>query len=66
VKDNINIDSTIAGSVDDNINIDSTIVGSVDDNINPLPFYKRLKIPMGKSAPYSREKQIIQWSREKG
>jgi hypothetical protein len=34
MNDNINIDSTIAGSVNDNINIDSTIAGSVNDNIN--------------------------------
>jgi histidinol phosphatase-like enzyme len=30
MNDNINIDSTIAGSVNDNINIDSTIAGSVN------------------------------------
>jgi hypothetical protein len=34
VNDNINIDSTTAGSVDDNINMDSTTEGSVNDNIN--------------------------------
>jgi hypothetical protein len=34
VNDNINMDSTIAGSVNDNINMDSTIAGSVNDNIN--------------------------------
>jgi hypothetical protein len=31
-----------------------------------LPLYKRLQIPMGKSVPYSRVKQIIQWSKDKG
>ena len=30
----INMDSTIAGSVNDNINMDSRITGSVNDNIN--------------------------------
>jgi hypothetical protein len=34
INDNINIDSTIAGSINDNINIDSTIAGSINDNIN--------------------------------
>jgi hypothetical protein len=34
MNDNINMDSTIAGSVNDNINMDSTIAGSVNDNIN--------------------------------
>ena len=29
MNDNINIDSTIAGSMNDNINIDSTIAGSM-------------------------------------
>jgi hypothetical protein len=31
-----------------------------------LPFYKRLKIAIGKSMSYSRVKQIMQWSKEKG
>ena len=30
MNDNINMDSTIAGSVNDNINMDSTIAGSVN------------------------------------
>ena len=30
MNDNINMDSTIAGSMDDNINMDSTIAGSMD------------------------------------
>jgi hypothetical protein len=30
MKDNINIDSTMAGSTNDNINIDSTIAGSMN------------------------------------
>jgi hypothetical protein len=34
IKSDINMDSTIAGSVNDNINMDSTIAGSVNDNIN--------------------------------
>jgi hypothetical protein len=34
VNDNINIDSTITGSLDDNINMDSTIKVLVNDNIN--------------------------------
>jgi hypothetical protein len=34
MNDNINMDSTIAGSMNDNINMDSTIAGSVNDNIN--------------------------------
>jgi hypothetical protein len=29
MNDNINMDSTIAGSLNDNINIDSTIAGSI-------------------------------------
>jgi hypothetical protein len=33
MNDNINMDSTIAGSVNDNINMDSTIAGSVNDNM---------------------------------
>jgi hypothetical protein len=33
-NDNINMDSTIAGSMNDNINMDSTIAGSMNDNIN--------------------------------
>jgi hypothetical protein len=32
--DNINMDSTIAGSMNDNINMDSTISVSMNDNIN--------------------------------
>jgi Zn-dependent alcohol dehydrogenase len=32
--DNINMDSTITGSMNDNINMDSTITGSMNDNIN--------------------------------
>ena len=31
VNDNINMDSTIAGSMNDNINVDSTIAGSMND-----------------------------------
>ena len=34
MKDNINMDSTIAESVNDNLNMDSTIAESVNDNIN--------------------------------
>ena len=34
MNDNINMDSTIAGSMNDNINMDSTIAGSMNDNIN--------------------------------
>ena len=34
MNDNINIDSTITGSVNDNINMDSTITGSVNDKMN--------------------------------
>jgi hypothetical protein len=34
MDDNINMESTIAGSMDDNINMESTIAGSMDDNIN--------------------------------
>jgi hypothetical protein len=34
MNDNINIDSTIAGSIKDNINIDSTISRSMNDDIN--------------------------------
>ena len=30
MNDNINMDSTIAGSMNDNINMDSTIVGSMN------------------------------------
>ena len=33
MNDNINMDSTIAGSVNDNINMDSTIAGSVNTSI---------------------------------
>ena len=42
MNDNINMDSTIAGSVNDNINMDSTIAGSMSAvmtclvNSNPL------------------------------
>jgi hypothetical protein len=32
--DNINMDSTIEGSMNDIINMDSTIAGSMNDNIN--------------------------------
>jgi hypothetical protein len=34
MNDNINMDSTTAGSMNDNINMDSTTAGSVNDNIN--------------------------------
>jgi hypothetical protein len=34
LADNINMDSTIAGSMNDNINMDSIIAGSMNDNIN--------------------------------
>jgi hypothetical protein len=34
MNDNINMDSTIAGSMNDNINMDSTIAGPLNDNIN--------------------------------
>ena len=34
MNDNINMDSTIAGSMNDNINMVSTIAGSMNDNIN--------------------------------
>jgi hypothetical protein len=34
MNDNINMVSTIAESMNDNINMDSTIVGSMNDNIN--------------------------------
>jgi hypothetical protein len=34
MNENINIDSTTAGSMNDNINIDSTIAGSMNENIN--------------------------------
>ena len=34
MKDNINMDNAIAGSMNDNINMDSTIAGSMNDNIN--------------------------------
>jgi hypothetical protein len=34
MNDNINMDSTIEGSVNDNINMDSTIEGLMNDNIN--------------------------------
>jgi hypothetical protein len=34
MDDNINMESTIAGSMDDNINMESTIAGSMNDNIN--------------------------------
>jgi hypothetical protein len=34
MNDNINMDSTISGSMNDNINMDSTISGSMNDNIN--------------------------------
>jgi hypothetical protein len=34
MNDNINIDSTITGSMKNNINIDSTIAGSMNDNTN--------------------------------
>jgi hypothetical protein len=30
MNDNINMDSTIAGSMNDNINMDSTIAGSIN------------------------------------
>ena len=33
MNDNINMDSTIAGSMNDNINMDSTIAGSVSARI---------------------------------
>jgi hypothetical protein len=33
MNDNINMDSTIAGSMNDNINMDSTIAGPLNDNI---------------------------------
>ena len=42
MKDNINIDSTIAGSMNDNINIDSTIAGSLNDNIKHRQYYNRV------------------------
>jgi hypothetical protein len=38
-NDNINMDSTITGSMNDNINMDSTITGSMNDNINMNRFY---------------------------
>ena len=34
LNDNINMESTIAGSMGDNINMESTIAGSMNDNIN--------------------------------
>jgi hypothetical protein len=34
MNDNINMNSTIAGSMNDNINMNSTIAGSMNDNIN--------------------------------
>jgi hypothetical protein len=34
MNDNINMDSTIAGSMNDNIDMDSTIAGAMNDNIN--------------------------------
>jgi ammonia channel protein AmtB len=37
MNDNMNMDSTIAGSMNDNINMDSTISGSMNDNIKIVP-----------------------------
>ena len=34
INDNMNMDSTIAGSMNDNMNIDSTITVSINDNMN--------------------------------
>ena len=42
MNDNINIDSTIAGSMKDNINIHSTIAGSLNDNIKHRQYYNRV------------------------
>ena len=42
MNDNINIESTIAGSLNDNINIDSTIAGSLNDNIKHRQYYNRV------------------------
>jgi hypothetical protein len=42
MNDNINIESTIAGSIKDNINIDSTISGSMNDNINHREYNNRV------------------------
>ena len=42
MKDNINIDSTIAGSMKDNINIDSTIAGSMKDNKKHIQYNSRV------------------------
>ena len=42
MNDNINIDSTIAGSMNDNINIDSTIAGSLNDNIKHRQYNNRV------------------------
>ena len=42
MEDNINIDSTIAGSMNDNINIDSTISGSLNDNIKHRQYNNRV------------------------
>ena len=39
MKDNINMDNTVAGSMNDNIHVsmDTTVAGSMNDNINILP-----------------------------
>ena len=39
MKDNINMDNTVAGSMNDNIHVsmDNTVAGSMNDNINILP-----------------------------
>ena len=42
MNDNINIDSTIVGSMNDNINIDSTISGSLNDNIKHRQYNNRV------------------------
>ena len=47
MNDNINMDSTITGSVNDNINMDSTITGSVNDNISTITGYRQYNNRVG-------------------
>ena len=42
MNDNINIESTIVGSMKDNIKIDSTISGSLNDNIKHRQYNNRV------------------------
>ena len=42
MNDNINMDSTIAGSMNDNINMDSTIAGSMNDKHKHGQYNSRL------------------------